>query len=91
MFLISFRARVPVTSGAAGYFISVRCRNAIQEGPIFSDVRRGRIITKAIAQNGCRGTALIRVSYRDGGETSGLPFDLTGSGLTVGTRTITVR
>src|SRR6202035_3561599 len=91
MFVIRFRARVPVTSGAAEYFISVRCRNAIQEGPIFSDVRRGQIITEAMAQNGCRGTALIRVSYRDGGQTRGLPFDLTGSGLTVGTRTIGVR
>ncbi len=90
MFVISFRARVPVTSGASGYFISVSCRDTTQEGPIFSDVRRGEIITQAVAQNGCRGTAHIRVSYKDGGQTSGLPFNLSGAGLTVGTRTVVV-
>jgi len=91
MFIISFRARVPVTSGASGYFISVSCGDTTDEGPVFSDVRRGQIITRAIAQNGCRGTAHIRVTYQHGGHTGGLPFDLTGSGLTVGTRTIVVR
>ena len=91
MFVISFRARVPVTSGASGYFISVSCRHATQEGPIFSDVRRGQLITRDMAQNGCRGIAHIRVSFnRYGAATSGLPFDLGGAGLTVGRRTVVV-
>lgn len=90
MFVISFRARVAVTSGSSGYLISVSCGDTTQEGPIFSDVRRGQIITRDMAQNGCRGSAHIRVLYQHGGHTGGLPFSLNG-GLTVGTRTITVR
>jgi hypothetical protein len=91
MFIISFRARVPVTSGASSYFISVSCGDITQEGPVFSDVRRGQIITRDMAQNGCRGTAHIRVTYQAGGHTNGLPFNLSGAGFTVGTRTIAVR
>lgn len=91
MFIISFRARVPITSGASGYLISVRCRDTTQEAPVFSDVGRGQIITRDMAQNGCRGTAQIRVTYQDGGHTNGLPFDLSGAGLTVGTRMVLVR
>ena len=90
MFVISFRARVPVTSGASGYFISVSCGDTSQEGPVFSDVRRGQLITRDMAQNGCRGTAHIRVLYQYGGHTGGLPFSPGGTGLTVGTRTIVV-
>jgi len=90
MFVISFRARIAVTSGASGYFISVSCGDTTQEGPIFSDVRRGQIVTQAMAQNGCRGAAHIRVSYKVGGQTGGLPFNLNGAGLTVGTRTVVV-
>ncbi len=91
MFVISFRARVPVTSGASEYLVSVRCRDTGQEGPVFSDVRRGQLVTQDLAQNGCRGTAHIRVLYQYGVHTDGLPFDLSGSGLTVGTRAIVVR
>jgi hypothetical protein len=91
MFVISFRARVPVTSGASGYLISVRCGDARQEGPVFANVRRGQLVTQAMAQNGCRGPARIRVVYQSGGHTDGLPFNLGGTGLTVGTRTIDVR
>jgi hypothetical protein len=93
MFVISFRARVPVTSGASGYLISVSCNStrAGQEGPVLSDVRRGQLITRDFAQNGCRGTAHIRVLYQYGGQTGGPPFSLGGNELTVGTRTIVVR
>ncbi len=91
MFVISFRARVPVSNGASGYVISVSCGDARQEGPVFSDVRRGQLITRDIARNGCHGTARIRVAYQYGGHTNGLPFMLGGSGLTVGTRTVVVR
>jgi hypothetical protein len=91
MFVISFRARVPVTSGASAYLISVICGNTGQEGPVFSDVRRGQLITRDFALNGCRGPAHIRVLYQYGGHTGGPPFNLGGSGLTVGTRTIVVR
>jgi hypothetical protein len=92
MFVISFRARVPVTSGASGYLISVRCRDTTQEAPVFSDVRRGKLITMAMAQNGCRGAAQIRVVYQHGGHGGPEPpFSLNGAGLTVGTRTIVVR
>jgi hypothetical protein len=91
MFVISFRARVPVTSGAAGYLISVSCGRAIQESPVFANVRRGQLVTRDVVRNGCRGTARIRVIYQDDGHTDGLPFNLGGSGLTVGTRTVDVR
>jgi hypothetical protein len=91
MFVISFRARVPVTSGASGYLISVSCGHARQEGPVFANVRRGQLVTRDFARNGCRGTAHIRVVYQYGGHTHGLPFNLGGHGLTVGTRTIDVR
>jgi hypothetical protein len=90
MFVISFRARVPVTNGASGYLISVSCGHARQEGPVFANVGRGQLVTRDFAQNGCRGTAHVRVSYQDGGHTDGLPFNLGGRGLTVGTRTIEV-
>lgn len=90
MFVISFRARVPVTSGASEYLVSVRCGETEQEDAVFSDVRRGQLVTQDLAQNGCRGTAHIRVLYQYGVHTDGLPFDLSSSGLTVGTRTIVV-
>jgi hypothetical protein len=91
MFLISFRARVPVTSGASEYLVSVRCKNLWTEGPVYSDVRRGQIVTEDVAQNRCRGTAHIRVSYERGGRTDGLPFNIDGPALTVGTSAIVVR
>jgi len=91
MFVISFRARVPVTSGASDYLIRVRCRDTAQLGPVFSDVRRGQLVTRDFAQNGCRGPAHISVLYQYGVHTDGLPLDLGRGGLTVGTRTIVVR
>jgi hypothetical protein len=91
MFVVSFRARVAVTSGTSDYLIYVSCRNSGQMAPVFSDVRRGQLITRDMAQNGCRGTAHIRVLYQHGLRTDGLPFDLSRAGLTVGTRTIRVR
>jgi hypothetical protein len=90
MFLISFRARVPVTSGASAYFISVSCGDTTDVGPILADVRRGQIITKEVAQNGCRGVAHVQVLYEREGGGSGPPFNLNGAGLTVGTRTVLV-
>ena len=91
MFIISFRARVPVTSGASGYLVSVSCRDTTQEGPVFSDVRRGQVITMAMAQNGCRGVAHVRVVYQHGGHGGPEPpFSLNGAGLAVGTRTVVV-
>lgn len=92
MFVISFRARVPVTSGASGYWVSVRCRNATQAGPVSYDVHRGQLVTVAMAQNGCRGAAHIRVVYQHGGHGGPEPpFSLNGAGLTVGARTVVVR
>lgn len=91
MFIISFRARVPVTSGASGYLISVRCANLGQEAPILSDVRRGQVVTREMAQNGCRGLAHIRVLYQREGGGPEPPFNLNGVGLTVGRRTVVVR
>jgi hypothetical protein len=90
MFVISFRARVPVTSGASEYLVSVRCKNLWTEGPVYSDVRRGQVVIEDVAQNHCRGTAHIRVSYEHGGRTNGLPFYINGPALTVGTRAIAV-
>lgn len=91
MFLISFRARVPVTSGASGYLVSVSCRDTTQEGPVSSDVRRGQLITIAMAQNGCRGVAHVRVVYQHGGHGGPEPpFSPNGAGLVVGTRTVVV-
>jgi hypothetical protein len=92
MFIISFRARIPVNSGASAYFVSVSCGSwgYSTEGPVLSDVRRGQIVTREVAQNDCRGTARVRVTYQDGGHTDGLPFSPSGTGLTVGTRTIKV-
>lgn len=90
MFIIRFRARVPVTSGSSGYFVSVSCGVGTTAGPVFSDVRRDQIITREVPRNGCRGIARIRVLYQHGGHTYGLPFSLNGAGLTVGTRTIVV-
>ena len=91
MFIISFRARVPVTSGASTYLVSVSCGDYTQEGPVLSDVRAGQIVTKQIAQNSCRGTAHISVFYAYGARNNGPRFYPTGTHLTVGTRTITVR
>lgn len=90
MFIISFRARLPVTSGASAYLVSVRCSANAQEGPILSDVRAGEIITKEIAQNNCSGTAHISVHYAYGAPNNGPLFFPTGTSLTVGTRTIHV-
>lgn len=90
MFIISFRARVPVTSGASAYLVSVSCGATTQEGPVLSDVRAGQIITKEVAQNNCRGTAHITVLYEHGLNTSGPPAPANGTMLTVGTRTIRI-
>jgi hypothetical protein len=91
MFIISFRARVAVTSGASEYLVSVSCGDTTQEGPVSSDVRRGQIVTQDVAQNHCRGTAQIRVLYAYGGHTDGLPLYINGTHLLVGTRTIKMR
>ncbi len=91
MFVISFRARVPVSGGASAYLVSVSCGVDTQEGPVLSDVRAGQIVTKQIAQNNCWGTAHIRVSYAYGARNNSPLFYPTGTSLTVGTRTITVR
>lgn len=91
MFAISFRARVPVTSGASEYVVSVQCRNLETSGPVSKDIRRGQTVTENIAQNGCRGTAHIRVAYVAAGGADGLPFALGRPGYTVGTRTINIR
>jgi hypothetical protein len=91
MFIISFRARVPVTSGASAYLVSVSCGVDTQEGPVQSDVRAGQVITQEVAQNNCRGTAHISVLYEHGANTNGPPSRPAGTTLTVGTRTITVR
>lgn len=91
MFVISFRARVPVTSGASGYLISVNCTNTGQEDPISSDVRAGQIITTEMAQNNCRGTAHISVLYEYGVSASGPSAPAGRTALTVGTRTVVVR
>jgi hypothetical protein len=92
MFVIRFRARVPVTSGATGYLVSVSCgAKGNQMGAIPSDVRRGEIITQEVPRNGCRGIARIRVLYQSGGRPNGPPSFPGGTTFTVGTRTITVR
>jgi hypothetical protein len=91
MFIISFRARVPVTSGASAYLVSVSCGVDTQEGPVQSDVRAGQIITQEMAQNNCRGTAHISVLYEHGANANGPPSYPADTTLTVGTRTITVR
>jgi len=90
VFVISFRARVPVTSGAFGYFVMVTCRPTTELGPILADVRRGQIVTKVVPQNGCRGAAQVQVLYeREGGGHEPM-FSLNRAGLIVGTRTVIV-
>jgi hypothetical protein len=92
MFIISFRARVPVTSGATGYLVSVSCGEKGNEtSAIPSDVRLGEIVTQEVPRNGCRGIAHIRVLYQAGGHPNGPPSFPGGTTFTVGTRTITVR
>ena len=91
MFIISFRARVPVTNGASDYLVSVSCGVDTQEGPVQSDVRAGQIITQEVAQNNCHGIAHITVLYEHGINTNGPPSHPAGTTLTVGTRTIAVR
>ena len=45
----------------------------------------------AMAQNGCRGVAHVRVVYQHGGHGGPEPpFSLNGAGLAVGTRTVVV-
>jgi len=89
MFIISFRARVAVSSGASEYLVSVSCGDTTQEGPVSFDVRRGQIITQDVAQNHCRGTAHIRVLYAYGGHTD--PLYINGTHLLVGTQAIKMR
>jgi hypothetical protein len=97
MLLISFRARVPVLSASAEYGYTVRFPGSGRNcditslGPVDADVRRGQIVHAQVSSNHCRGTFHVRVFYVHGGRTDGLPFDLSGGTLTVGTRAITIR
>ncbi len=91
MFVISFRARVPVSNGGSDYLVSVSCGVDTQEGPVQSDIRAGQIVTQEVAQNNCHGTARITVRYEHGISSSGPPSPAGARTLTVGSRTIRVR
>ncbi len=91
MFIISFRARVPVTSGSSEYLVAVNCGVDTQEGPVQSDVRAGQIVTQQVPRNSCRGTARISVLYDYRVNASGPPAPPGRTTLTVGTQTIVVR
>jgi hypothetical protein len=94
---VSFRARVAVTGGSSQYRVLVKypgrgrnCGGEL-EAPVETDIHRGQIVHEQAAENNCRGTFRVSVLYIYGGHTSGLPGQLQGTMLTVGTRSISVR
>lgn len=90
MFIVSFRARVAVTSGASEYLVAVSCGAGTQAGPIQSDVRAGQVVTEEVPRNNCRGAAHVSVLYEHGWNTNGPPAPAGRTTLTVGTQTVIV-
>jgi len=88
--LVSFRANEPVTREASDYRVVVGCGIDSLEGPLTSDVRPGQLVHHATAVGNCHGTLRVTVLYTYDAHPNGVPDNLRGPTLTVGTRSIKV-
>ncbi|HEX3874879.1 MAG TPA: hypothetical protein VHW26_12080 [Solirubrobacteraceae bacterium] len=89
--VVSFTARVAVTDASSAYIVSVRFPGsqprcgAVLSGPLIADNAKGQREHFAQPIGGCHGTFRGAVHYRHGDDTDGIPFDIAGRTLTVGT------
>ncbi len=88
--IVSFRARAPVIKGTSDYRILMSCGVDEIEGAVTHGVRRGQLVHNATGIGRCHGTLHVTVLYTYAAHPNGVPDNLRGPTLTVGTQTFTV-
>jgi hypothetical protein len=89
--IVSFRARAPVIKGTSDYRILMSCGVDEIEGAVTHGVRRGQLVHNATGIGLCHGALHVTVLYTFDAHPNGVPDNLRGPTLTVGTQTYTVR
>jgi len=89
--IVSFRAHAPVISGSSDYRVLVSCGVDYLEGAVTHGVRPGQLVHNATGVGLCHGTLHVTVLYTHDAHPNGVPDNLRGPTLTVGTQTFTVR
>jgi hypothetical protein len=89
--IVSFRAHAPVINGSSDYRILVSCGDDSLEGAVTHGVRPGQLVHHATGIGLCHGTLHVSVLYTHDAHPNGVPDNLRGPTLTVGTQTYTVR
>lgn len=89
--IVSFRAHAPVISGSSDYRVLVSCGDDYLEGAVTHGVRRGQLVHNAKGIGLCHGILHVTVLYTYDAHPNGVPDNLRGPTLTVGTQAFTVR
>jgi hypothetical protein len=88
--IASFRAHAPVISGSSDYRVLVSCGVDYIEGAVTHGLRRGQLVHHTTGIGRCHGTLHVTVLYTYDARPNGVPDNLRGPTLTVGTQTFTV-